>query len=133
MTLDPQMKIFVDQLTAAGIPPDFAAIGAVAAQELVSSRPMPGEGPQVARVVDLQIPGRNATMPARLYVPDQPPCGLLVYLHGGGWVLGNISGYDPPLRHFANRAGERLPRGSLCSCLAPCAVMQSRTSGAHRA
>ena len=105
MTLDPQVKIFVDQLTATGIPPDFAAIGAVAAQELVASRPMPGEGPQVARVENLEIRGRNGTMPARLYVPDQPPCGLLVYLHGGGWVLGNISGYDPPLRHFANRAG----------------------------
>jgi len=105
MTLDPQMKIFVDQLTAAGIPPDFPSIGAVAAQELTASRPMPGEGPQVARVEDLQIPGRSVSMPARLYVPEEPPCGLLVYLHGGGWVLGNIPSYDPPLRHFANRSG----------------------------
>lgn len=102
--LDPQMKDFVDQLRSAGTMIDFMAIGAKGARELAANRPMPGAGPELRRVEDLTIALDHGTMPARLYVPDEEPCGLLVYLHGGGWVLGNIAGYDPTLRHFAQRA-----------------------------
>lgn len=104
MTLDPQMQHFVDQLAAAGVPPDFPTIGAAAAREMAASRPMPGEGPELARVENLMVPVREGEIPARLYVPDGEPRGLLVFLHGGGWVLGTVSSYDPPLRHFAKHA-----------------------------
>jgi len=45
-------------------------------------------------------------VPARLYRPtDQGPLGLLVYFHGGGWVLGSVAGSDNTCRALANRSG----------------------------
>ena len=45
-------------------------------------------------------------MPARLYdpAPDRGPRGLLVYLHGGGWVVGSIDTHDPVCRFLAHAA-----------------------------
>ena len=45
-------------------------------------------------------------VPARLYRPnDDPGLGLLVYFHGGGWVIGNLDSHDNLCRALANRAG----------------------------
>src|SRR5262245_24762311 len=42
----------------------------------------------------------------RLYRPsDVVPLGLLIYFHGGGWVLGSIAGSDHICRALANRSG----------------------------
>jgi len=41
----------------------------------------------------LALPGRE--IPVRLYRPISPaPVGLMVYLHGGGWVIGSIASHD---------------------------------------
>src|SRR5690606_10096448 len=42
---------------------------------------------------DLTIPGAAGPLPARLYRPAgiDDPCALLVYFHGGGWVLGDLA------------------------------------------
>lgn len=43
-----------------------------------------------------------AGLPARLYRPnDRLDLGLLVYFHGGGWVLGNLDGHDDVCRRLA--------------------------------
>ncbi len=45
-------------------------------------------------------------VPARLYRPsDTPGLGLLVYLHGGGWVIGDLDSHDNVCRSLANRSG----------------------------
>lgn len=31
--------------------------------------------------------------------------GVIVWVHGGGWIMGNLSSYDPVCRALANRAG----------------------------
>jgi acetyl esterase len=51
--------------------------------------------PQDLEVTDhyLALPGRE--IPVRLYRPASPaPSGMLVYLHGGGWVIGSIPSHD---------------------------------------
>jgi acetyl esterase len=59
----------------------------------------------VARVSDLTI-GR---VPLRLYDPAPGgDAGLLVYLHGGGWVIGDLDLEDAALRHIACRSGVRI-------------------------
>lgn len=59
--------------------------------------------PDVAAVRDLQIPGRDGPIPARLYTPfkDDAVRPLLVFFHGGGWVLGSLDGYETPCRRLA--------------------------------
>jgi acetyl esterase len=56
-------------------------------------------------VKDIDIPGPAGPIPARVYSPDIPtPAPVLVYYHGGGWVLGDLEGGDPVCRSLANQA-----------------------------
>ena len=59
----------------------------------------------VGEIRDIAIPAEGATIPARLYRPKETTAGLIVYFHGGGWVLGSLETHDLPLRAFANRTG----------------------------
>jgi acetyl esterase/lipase len=54
------------------------------------------------------IPGPDGDLPYRLYRPAGPPEGprpLVVYFHGGGWVLGNLDSDDPLCRDLCARSG----------------------------
>ncbi len=59
------------------------------------------------RVQDFEIPVDDAAwLPARLYVPQdaaQPP--VLLYLHGGGFVIGSLQTHDSLCRQLALRSG----------------------------
>src|SRR4051794_12954594 len=65
-----------------------------------------GDGPDVARQVDHAVDGPGGHVPVRLYVPeaDAPP-PVLVYLHGGGWLMGSRASYDPTCRALAVASG----------------------------
>jgi acetyl esterase len=109
MTLDPDMKAFADQTAAAGMPPDFARIGAVAARAMGDAiRAVLPPGPDMARVEDLCIDGHGCQLDARLFVPHGDIVGLIVFYHGGGWVLGSIDGYDAVCRRLAVAAGSAI-------------------------
>jgi acetyl esterase len=64
----------------------------------------------VARVEAVAIPGPAGTIDARLYVPEEAgeTSPLLVYFHGGGWVIGGLDTHDDPCRFLASHAGVRL-------------------------
>lgn len=65
-----------------------------------------GEAPAVARVEDFTIPSSGGfALPVRLYVPSDRAKGLVVYFHGGGWVIGTVAGYHPFTATLANRTG----------------------------
>jgi acetyl esterase len=59
----------------------------------------------VASVVDQHSPGG---VPVRVYEPLQPRGATLIYLHGGGWVLGNVETHDPLCRRVTNATGARV-------------------------
>jgi acetyl esterase len=64
----------------------------------------------LARVEAMEIPGAAGKLPARLYVADPAtPEGaagpLLVYFHGGGWVIGDLDTHDSPCRFLAAETG----------------------------
>jgi acetyl esterase len=50
-------------------------------------------GAEVARE-DRRIEGRRGGIPIRIYRPGPPGLPLLVYYHGGGWVIGSIESHD---------------------------------------
>lgn len=61
----------------------------------------------LARVEDLHIPARDGhALPARLYAPTaQAGLPVLLYLHGGGFTIGNIATHDILCRELARLAG----------------------------
>jgi len=100
MALDPQMKALLDQMAAANLQPFHK----LTPQEARAARRAPqGEPEPVAHVEDRTIPGPGGEIPVRIYVPKgNGPFGVLVYFHGGGWVVGNIEMTDQPCRMLTN-------------------------------
>jgi acetyl esterase len=64
----------------------------------------------MARVEPVAIPGAAGPIDARLYVPHPTgePSPLLVYFHGGGWVIGDLDTHDDPCRFLAAHSGVRI-------------------------
>jgi acetyl esterase len=66
------------------------------------------EPPDVASVRDLTVPGPGGTIPCRLYRganTRDAALPVLVFFHGGGWVIGDLDTHDVVCRRLAN-AGE---------------------------
>ncbi|UEM20534.1 alpha/beta hydrolase [Skermanella mucosa] len=61
----------------------------------------------MASVRDVSIPGPGGAQPARIYVPGsaRSPLPVIVYYHGGGWVIADLDTYDASARALANQAG----------------------------
>jgi acetyl esterase len=60
------------------------------------------------QVTDLTVPGTGGPIPVRLYRPHLAPGVVppaLIYLHGGGWVIGSLEHVDVGCRELAARAG----------------------------
>ena len=54
---------------------------------------------------DLTIPTRHGEMKARLYLPAEPSPALLVYAHGGGFVVGDLDTLEVPLHAVSRGSG----------------------------
>lgn len=106
MPLDPQAKVLLDQMAAAGAPP-FETLPPATARALSEGMKELGGPPEpVAQVDDVGIPVADGTIPARVYTPaGEGPFPVLVYFHGGGWVIGSVETLDAPCRMLANAAG----------------------------
>jgi len=106
MPLDPQAQALLDQVKALGEPPlnELSAPDArVAAQRLGT---LSGPPVAVARVENRTIPGPAGALPVRIYTPaGSGPFPVLVYFHGGGWVIGDLDIQDGACRALANGAG----------------------------
>ncbi|VAV86617.1 hypothetical protein MNBD_ALPHA06-2131 [hydrothermal vent metagenome] len=67
--------------------------------------------PQMAQVQDLAITGPDSSLPARLYTPmgaGHAPGPGLVFFHGGGFLVGDLAGYDNAVRRLAASARIRV-------------------------
>ena len=106
MPLDPQVAALLDQLSQQGLPP-FDQMSVTQARVVaLGFRDMQGEPAAVGEVRDILVPGPAGALPVRLYHPSpgkQVP--LVVYFHGGGWVIGDIELVDKPCRALAAASG----------------------------
>jgi acetyl esterase len=101
----PQARQILDGKAASGAPPLWeltpgeARAGAEAGNAVIPA------GPDLESVRDIVIPSRAGGIPARLYSPSAAAPGLVVYYHGGGWVLGSLDGWDASVRSLAVASG----------------------------
>ena len=57
-------------------------------------------------VVDQAIPGPGGPLPIRIYTPTgKAPFPIVVYFHGGGWVVGDLDTQDMICRGLCHGAG----------------------------
>lgn len=55
----------------------------------------------MARIIDTTVPGASGPIPVRIYVPHDAGPDWIIYLHGGGGVIGSIRSSDPVTRLLA--------------------------------
>ena len=111
---DSQMQDVLDQLVALGgkpietlnapearaQPTPTDAVKTLLAEQGKSAEPPPG-----VRLVAIEIPGAAGPMPTNIYTPDgDGPFPVIVYYHGGGWVIADKDVYDGGARALAMMA-----------------------------
>jgi acetyl esterase len=105
VALDPQAKMVLEAAEQSGrplyetlAPPDarklYEEVAAIAG----------GEPPPVFQVEDTEAPGPFGPVPLRVYTPRDPGAEklpVLIYIHGGGYVIGSRDSHDVPCRYLA--------------------------------
>lgn len=69
-----------------------------------SNRALYGPGPEMASIADEVVHGVDGSFPVRVLVPPGQLQGLIVYCHGGGWVLGDIDDFTTLAKLIAVRS-----------------------------
>ncbi len=105
MPVHPEAQQLLAALEAAGLPP-FEHMTVPQAREATKGFiDLQGEPEEIA-TEDRKIPGPAGEIPIRVYTPaGEGPKPVIVYFHGGGWVIGELDTVDNPLRRIANRTG----------------------------
>ena len=103
--LQPDVQLMLAMIGRLGLPPmeSLDVEGARAmSRSFAAARP---PGPAVGAVIDGVLPGAAGDLGYRLYRPASPgPHPLVVYFHGGGWVLGGADSDDPFCRDLCVRS-----------------------------
>lgn len=86
--------------------PDLADLGVAEARQMMGATSALNANPEpVERVENREIPGPGGAIPIRIYTPEgEGPLPILVYFHGGGWVLCNLDTHDGTARRLCNHA-----------------------------
>ena len=110
--LHPQARALIDLLEARGVPA-MHTLNPDESRRLYRDRRhvVQPDPPEVAQVQSLRAAGPHGAIPLRLYRPLQTGPGaacavpVLIYFHGGGWVIGDLDTHDTLCRELANAAG----------------------------
>ncbi|MGI9005317.1 MAG: alpha/beta hydrolase [Streptosporangiaceae bacterium] len=105
MALDDATSAWLAQIAESGIKPlpeltpdEARGLGGVLAE-------LYGPGPDVGSVTTEPVASEGGSFPVRIYRPAATPRALIVYYHGGGWVIGALAEFDALARQLVDRTG----------------------------
>ncbi len=102
MALDPQAKVIVDLMNDSGFSFTGATPTELRERMAMTATPSPV---QLASVTDRTIPGPDGEIPVRIYRPSAGTLPVVVFFHGGGWVIGDLESHDHCCRTISSKAG----------------------------
>lgn len=104
MPLHPDTQKFFDERAALGTRnPEDLSVADARAQSLRLAAMAPRE--RVPLLREFEIEGKHGNIPLRLYYPNENKnLPIVIFFHGGGWVLGNLETGDAVCRQWANGA-----------------------------
>ena len=106
MPLDVQTQELLKQMAKQNDPSPHTMTPPDCRQFLRTSAMSSAEGEPIAHVEDRKISGPAGSIPIRIYTPEgSGPFPVLVYFHGGGWVIGDLDSHDALCRSLANGTG----------------------------
>lgn len=100
MVIDPGFKKILELINSAGI--DSMSVEDL--RKAMSENPLARDTEDIKSFKDLTIEHHGVTTLCRLYEPEDTTGGLIVYLHGGGFVFGDVAMFDGVCRKAANRS-----------------------------
>ncbi|MGH8383474.1 alpha/beta hydrolase [Pseudomonas sp.] len=105
MPLDKQIAAVLQQFSAQP-EPDYDQLDVLQYRQYADNLMPPIPGAAMAEVCDLRVGGAAGELDARLYRPlDQDNLPLLVFFHGGGFVIGTLDTHDNLCRTLARETG----------------------------
>ena len=105
VSIHPQAQELLAGKAAAGGPPLWEQTPEEGRAVVAANAAVIGAGPFVASVRDVAIPGQAGGIPARVYSPAADAPAVVVYYHGGGWVLGSVEEWDASVRALTVASG----------------------------
>jgi acetyl esterase/lipase len=105
MAIDQATTALLEQLAASGGRPLHELSPAEARGVMAAMRGEQAPGPDMVSVRDTRIRASGGFVPVRVLVPVDRPRGVIVYYHGGGWVIGGLADFDKLGRLLAHRTG----------------------------
>jgi acetyl esterase len=106
MPLDPQAQNVVDTIAALNLKPIMDSTPTEAREAMRTRTAGLGPVEDVPAVADHRVPVEGGEITVRLYAPaGVGPHPVLVFYHGGGWVIGDLYTHDGLCRSIVNAAG----------------------------
>lgn len=108
--MDPALAEIVAEFEKREIPP-WHTLSVEEARRLENDlfTPEPEAREAVGAVTEFEIAGDGGSIPLRVYTPSAPgPHPVLVFCHGGGWIMGTLDSADDICRGFCRRAGRAI-------------------------
>jgi acetyl esterase len=106
MPLDPQAQKVVDTIAALNLKPIKDSTPAEAREAMRTRTAALGPVEDVPAVADHRVPVPGGEITVRVYAPaGVGPHPVLVFYHGGGWVIGDLYTHDGLCRSIVNAAG----------------------------
>lgn len=107
MSLDPQARQLLKRMEEADVPPVHEMSPEEAREQHVEQAgELSSRGPDVAEVRDERVETDDGEVPVRIYRPlGEGPFPAVVYIHGGGWVVGTLDTFDTVCRELTVRSG----------------------------
>jgi acetyl esterase len=103
--MHPQAQQILDGKADFGAPPLWELTPDQARAGVDANASIIGAGPDVDSVRDIVIPSAAGGIKARVYSPAADAPGVVVYYHGGGWVVGSLDAWDASCRALAAASG----------------------------
>lgn len=107
MPVHPQVQTILDAMAQMG-GPEPSELSPAEAREMYRAITTMEQGPEVQRVDDRLLPTDAGDLPVRVYTPEEAVGanhGVLLWFHGGGWVIGDLDTADATCRSLANGSG----------------------------
>lgn len=104
-----EVQLALKLLALAGAPAlETLSVADARARVAEDARTFQGPKLALARLQEVTVPGPAGPLNARLYVPEGEPGAILVYFHGGGFVVCDLDTHDGVCRFLARQAGVRV-------------------------
>jgi acetyl esterase len=101
---DSELEAWVGELRGGPAAFDVVEVRAQARARAIAR----GRVPALSRVTDVEIPSPGGALTLRLYEPGDADRRLVVYLHGGMWMLGDLETHDRTCRRLAASTNVRV-------------------------